>query len=311
MRFSVCVPTIRPTVLHHAIDSVLRQTFADWELVVVGQGDERALREATLAAGKGDPRVSYLHLNRYGASAARNAGLAATKGEIVAFLDDDCEARADWLEAFDRCFEPGIGFVAGEVTAPAPDSRLFAFCPEVHPDEVTVKSGAREVPAGFGLLGANMAIRREDAARVGSFDENLGPGSPFGGSEEHDYCYRLLLAGVTLRSTSTASVNHTYGHRYGAKDYYRYKCLRLGGDGALAAKRKLIFERGDFGIASSIWAEFTSQLTTLTPLRAPLGAFRIYHYMRNYRECLTNYVIAGNRTADPAMSVLTRRGATS
>ena len=64
MRISVCIPTVRPTTLAQAVRSILEQTFQDWELVVIGQGDEAQLRAATERGAKGDSRVRYLHITR-------------------------------------------------------------------------------------------------------------------------------------------------------------------------------------------------------------------------------------------------------
>lgn len=307
MRFAVCIPTIRPDTLGHAVASIRRQTFTDWELMVVGQGDEPALREAVRAAAAGDPRVSYLHLDRRGASAARNAGLDATTGEIVVFMDDDCVARDDCLAAYDTCFEPHIDFVSGEVTAPPRERHLFATCPEVHPGEVVFDPATSPDSDRLHLLGANIAVRRTAAERVGGFDECFGPGTRFAGTEEHDYAARLVHLGVTMRSTSTASVEHTYGYRYGLGSYYRHRRDRLGADGGFGAKMTMLREPGTIRVGPAVRTEIRSQLTTLKLTRLPNNAFRLVHYIRAYRDCLRDYELTdGNR--DPVTAVLQRRG---
>jgi hypothetical protein len=221
-------------------------------------------------------------------------------------LDDDCEAREDWLAELDRCFGSEIDFVGGEVTPPPPPQKtqLFAVCPGVHPEEITVNPDDVDLPPGFGILGANMAIRRTAALRVGGFDECLGPGSPFAGAEEHDYCARLRLLGAKLRSTSRASVQHTYGSRFGLLNFYQYKRDRLGADGAFAAKRRMLQPFASSSVGASVWAELRSQLPTVKVKRLPLNAFRLYHYLRCYRECLERYEIAGREAADPVTAVL-------
>lgn len=74
-----------------AIDSVLRQTFRQLELVVVEDGSDDGTR--ALVAGIDDPRVRYLRQENAGPSAARNLGIRASSGELIAFLDSD-----DWWE---------------------------------------------------------------------------------------------------------------------------------------------------------------------------------------------------------------------
>src|SRR5262245_20164529 len=114
MRWSVCVPTIRPDTLEASVRSIRDQTISDWELVVVGQGSQEvALRAATERAADGDARVRYVHLDRMGASAARNGGIVESTGQFIAFMDDDCEAEPSWLAELDSRFSDGVGFVCG------------------------------------------------------------------------------------------------------------------------------------------------------------------------------------------------------
>lgn len=97
--FSVIVPAYnRALTVERAIDSCLRQTFSDIEIIVVddGSSDDTAAAVARCA----DPRVTYIHQSNRGASAARNRGAAAARGEFLAFLDSDDEFLAGKLAAF-------------------------------------------------------------------------------------------------------------------------------------------------------------------------------------------------------------------
>jgi glycosyltransferase involved in cell wall biosynthesis len=304
MRFSVCIPTVRTSTIAYAVESVRRQSFTDWELLVVGQGERDPLHAATERAAQGDSRIKYLHLDRRGLSSARNAGISAASGEIVAFLDDDCEARADWLAELDACFAPEIDLLGGEVTAPRFEKHLFAVCPEVRPVELTVLPDGTEFPPDFTILGANMAVRRTTALRVGPFDECLGAGAAFPGAEEHDYCFRVRSLGGRLRSTSRASVQHTYGCRFGLVAFYRYKRDRLGADGAFAAKRLMLESRSSPSVTASVWAELRAQVGTVSAARLPMSMFRLYHYLRCYRDCLQSYQLSRQPMADDATAVL-------
>jgi glycosyltransferase involved in cell wall biosynthesis len=312
VKFSVCIPTIRPGTLGAAIRSIIGQDFQDWELVVVGQGNEAVLREITERAAGSDKRVSYIHLDRRGASAARNAGLEASGGEFVAFMDDDCEADTTWLSELDRSFEADIGFVSGPLVAPQPQGKhLFALCPTVEVSACTYdrQSDGERTPTGFGLLGANMAVRRVDADRAGRFDENMGAGAYFTGGEEHDYAHRLMRAGVRMRSSPGAVVRHTSGYRYGFRTVYSYKVARFRGDGAAAAKGLLRSSpEGTVPIRGAVVDFVKLQLGTVRVSRLFSNAFRIYHMVNSYRDCLRNFQLLIRHNADPVTAVLVRRG---
>jgi len=79
----------RPSVLAFAIESVLAQEFADWELIVVG--DACADQTAALVSSYGDPRISYVNLTtNFGEqSGPNNVGIARARGTYVAFLNHD------------------------------------------------------------------------------------------------------------------------------------------------------------------------------------------------------------------------------
>jgi glycosyltransferase involved in cell wall biosynthesis len=87
-RVSVIIPTFnRSRFLRQAIASVLAQTFPDFEVLVVDDGSSD--NTAAVVAAIDDPRIIYIHQENAGRSAARNWGLAQTRGEYIALLDDD------------------------------------------------------------------------------------------------------------------------------------------------------------------------------------------------------------------------------
>ena len=112
-RVSVVIPTRnRELLLPNAIRSVLAQTFRGLEVLVVDDASEDGTRE--VVAGLSDGRVRYLRReSRQGGSAARNAGIRASRGEFVAFLDDDDEWLPDKLELQLALFaaDPELGVV--------------------------------------------------------------------------------------------------------------------------------------------------------------------------------------------------------
>ena len=80
--------------LCRAVDSVISQTFRDWELLLVDDGSNDDSGRVCDEYAQKDARIKALHQPNGGPSSARNYGLANTRGEWIAFLDAD-----DWLEA--------------------------------------------------------------------------------------------------------------------------------------------------------------------------------------------------------------------
>lgn len=110
-QFSVVIPTYnRAFTLVRAVESVLRQTYGDYELIVVDDGSS----DATPAVMEefDDARIQYIRQENRGVSAARNMGAAQTRGQYLTFLDSDDEAMPEWLERFAEALsQPGVGAV--------------------------------------------------------------------------------------------------------------------------------------------------------------------------------------------------------
>lgn len=97
MRFSIIIPTYnRAAFLPKAIESVLEQTYTDWELIIVDDGSTDNTKD--VVSQYGDSRIKYLYQKNAERSAARNNGIAHAKGECVCFLDSDNYMLPDRLE---------------------------------------------------------------------------------------------------------------------------------------------------------------------------------------------------------------------
>jgi glycosyltransferase involved in cell wall biosynthesis len=102
---SIIMPAFnRATTLPRAIDSVLRQTFADWELIVVDDGSTDETLE--ILAHIEDPRIrTYRHPQNRGVTAAKNTGLDQIHGDWFTLLDSDDEMVPDALAVMLECAE--------------------------------------------------------------------------------------------------------------------------------------------------------------------------------------------------------------
>lgn len=175
---SVVIPTYaRPDFLARAVESVLGQTLADWELLVVDDNppgsEARAATEELMGRYRHDPRIRYLrHPANRGGSAARNTGIRAAEADLVAFLDDDDVWLPDKLAR------------QVERLAAAPDSTALVYCGFVRVDVRTGKrrevvqrrpaEPARELlKHNFVGTTSTVLCRREALLAVGGFDEDL------------------------------------------------------------------------------------------------------------------------------------------
>lgn len=102
-RLSVIMPVYNTAkFLARSIESVLAQTFTDFELILVNDGSKDNSLEICREFEKKDKRIKVIDKENGGAGSARNAGLAASSGEFVAFPDSD-----DWIEpdAYEFCID--------------------------------------------------------------------------------------------------------------------------------------------------------------------------------------------------------------
>ena len=120
--FSVIIPCFnRAAFLSEAITSVLGQTFADFELIIVDDGSTDATKN--VAGSYNDDRIRYIAQEHAGVSAARNHGLRRAQAKYIAFLDSD-----------DR-FKPGKLERAHAVIQNHPEAMI------VHTDELWFRNG--------------------------------------------------------------------------------------------------------------------------------------------------------------------------
>jgi O-antigen biosynthesis protein len=169
------------------------------EIVVVDNGSIDRTAEVV-----GRHPVRYVHESERGPARARNAGIVASDGEVVAFTDSDCLATSGWLrEIVAALDEDGVGGVAGEILPYPPRTaaeRYAARLRHLSPQRYLAR------PIMPFAVTANLAFPRAVMDRVGRFD----PHAPRGG-ESTDYCTRFFRAtGLELRFAPRAAVFHRH-----------------------------------------------------------------------------------------------------
>jgi GT2 family glycosyltransferase len=163
--------------LTEAVDSLLKQTHSEKEVIVVVDGN-KALYEKVSAQFTGNEAVKTVLIeSNIGVSGARNAGIKVARGDVIAFMDDDAFADREWMDRLVATYEnyDAIG-VGGKIlpvwTQGAPDylpEELYWLAGVTHKGFADEKIG--EVRNTFG---PNMSFRREVFEKVGLFNENLG-----------------------------------------------------------------------------------------------------------------------------------------
>ncbi|HXH20121.1 MAG TPA: glycosyltransferase family A protein [Chitinophagales bacterium] len=97
--FSVIIPTYnRGHMLRRPVESVINQTFASWELIIVDDGSTDNTRQVVESFA--DPRIRYIYQPNQERSAARNTGIKNSKGQYICFLDSDDYYLPAHLESF-------------------------------------------------------------------------------------------------------------------------------------------------------------------------------------------------------------------
>jgi glycosyltransferase involved in cell wall biosynthesis len=178
-KVSVIIPTHnRAGLLRQAIASVLRQSFHDFEIIVVDDASTDETRAAI--ASQADVRIRYFrHDKNRGGSASRNAGIAHATGEYIAFLDDDdCwlpEKLAAQVRLLDRC-PPKVGAVyTGYVRIDIETGGNIAVVLAEKRGDIYAELRAQNWVG----TPSTVVVRRECFDRAGLFDEKLKFGEDY------------------------------------------------------------------------------------------------------------------------------------
>jgi GT2 family glycosyltransferase len=220
-----------------------------FEVVVVENRPGNSNVKAELRSRFGeDEDVRYVEELRPGLSAARNAGLEAARGDLVAFTDDDVRVDSAWIPSIRSAFaaSPEVTCVTGlilplELETPAQllDERFASYAKGYERRTYSIEFPPDDQPlfpyaAGHFASGANMAFRTEALRGLRGFDPVLSTGTPSRGGEDLDVCVRVLHAGGHLTYEPGAIVWHRHPDTY---DHVRRQVFDYGaGLGAMLTK---------------------------------------------------------------------------
>jgi GT2 family glycosyltransferase len=203
----VCVYNGERT-MDDCLASLEKLNYPNYEVIVINDGSTDKTRQIA----ESYDTIRLINQENQGLSAARNIGIRAAAGEIIAFTDADCMVDPDWLTYLVARFQSSEFGAVGGPNLPPPDDSLVASCVAVSPgapahvlldDEV-----AEHIP------GCNMAFRREALEAISGFDPIFRAAG-----DDVDLCWRLQNKGYTIGFSPAAVVWHF--RRNTVRDYLK------------------------------------------------------------------------------------------
>jgi GT2 family glycosyltransferase len=196
-RVSVVVCTYNGgRTLRQCLESLEILDYPDYEVIVVDDGSTDDTKNILADF----PRVRAMHQENLGLSVARNVGLRAATGTIVAYTDSDCFADRDWLSHLVHQLERTDAVAVGGPNITPEDGQLaacIAACPGQPTHVLESDQQAEHIP------GCNMAFRREALERINGFDPQFRKAG-----DDVDICWRLQQAGEWITFAPGAVVWH-------------------------------------------------------------------------------------------------------
>jgi glycosyltransferase involved in cell wall biosynthesis len=194
----------RAPLLARALAALVAAASDAAELVVVDNNSTDDTADVVKQFSDGRLTVRLVHEPKQGLSLARNTGICAAKGELIAFTDDDVVVDREWIASLQHAFErfPDAAWIGGKVLPiwPAPPPRWLTAARWA--PLALVDYGDRAFVIGpdrpLCIVGANLAVRRAALDVTGLFAasvQRVGAGA--GTTEDHELQLRLMNAGFT------------------------------------------------------------------------------------------------------------------
>jgi len=208
----------RPGPLRACLKSLEAEIDAGREILVIDNAPSP--RTQAIVAEFGGTR--YVPEPKRGLSNARNTALAEATAEIVVFVDDDVRPEPGWIDPLLAAFETDRVAVVCGLVLPLKletDAQVgFEFCfgfggmgvVPLRFDREFCHFARTAIPVWDIGAGANMAIRRSTALKLGGFDERIGPGAAGGCGDDSEFWYRALSSGHEARYEPLSVVRHVH-----------------------------------------------------------------------------------------------------
>jgi O-antigen biosynthesis protein len=243
--------------LQACLTSLLQMDYPDYEVILVDDGSTDNTQEIAAEF----PKVRNIRQENLGLSFARNVGMKAARGSIVAYTDSDCMADKDWLYYLVAGFEQDDFVSVGGPNISPPAQSWAQACVAASPGQpshvLITDSEAEHIP------GCNMAFYKWALESIGGFDPEYRKAG-----DDVDVCWRLMAQGHRIGFSPSAVVWHH--RRFSIRAYFKQQ-EGYGEAEALLRFKHLVY----FGPTGS--AKWRGQVYGNTHLSSLLHRPIIYH----------------------------------
>lgn len=200
MKFSFIVGTLNRTeALWLCIDSLLKQTIQDFEIIIIDQSDDSST--AALIKKINDDRIIYKKVNVKGLSKARNTALDLATGEFFCLIDDDANYDSRYLEVAEKHITPNT-ILTGYIYDTVKNEDFANYNGKNDKKYLSTREVFRTCPS------AGLIIPMKVAQKVGRFDEMFGVGGKYGAGEETDLLLRAKAKGFKIKYIKEMKLKH-------------------------------------------------------------------------------------------------------
>ncbi|MBA3893182.1 MAG: glycosyltransferase [Gemmatimonadales bacterium] len=278
----------RPGQLRTCLESLARLDYPRdrLEVIVVDDGGATPL-EAVATPLRDVLDLRLLRQAWAGPAAARNLGAASARGELLAFTDDDCAPRPDWLARLAARHRVRPEIAVGGRTVNALTGNPYSTAAQMIIDAGYVQRNYPSSPLPF-FTTNNLAVPAEGFRLLGGFN------CSFFTAEDREFCARWAEHGRSVEYEPNAVVDHRH-----PLTFWRFCRLYFGyGGGAFRFRREQVLRGRSVPLEPSFYLrtlplqavqgrsvrEAAAQLALLVPWHLANAAGFVWHWMRSHRE---------------------------
>jgi len=285
----------RQYLLKNSLQSFKNSSFNNYEIIVIDQSQNNLSQFITKSLNFNSINIRYFKIKRRNLSYARSLGVKLSKGNIVAFTDDDCIVSKNWLKNIVQTFKKNQDIVGvfGKVLPYKPQLKKGKICPCTflnNQKRIISKPCLHSKNIGFGN---NMAFRREIFEKVGRFKEWLGPGSIGSNAEDAEFALRILSKGYKILYNPKIKAYH---NRWLTKEEFRkqqlsYACGEVACYGFFAFQGKKFAKRVMVNNFKDSYEKFRKSLELIFSLKK-YGLLLFIHTLEEFYFRLRGLMIS-------------------